>query len=141
MAQRPQLTASQRLAIATFRLKRAGLPKLNRVEWEAMYGGRSSPEEDELLLICDHMITNPHRMAEGPSDWYLHHALQKLVTIVAKPPPRRKSEKVAELVDQLMDAGIPIAEARKQVAASQKKTIEAVKQAHLRYGRKRDISR
>jgi hypothetical protein len=135
MAGRQQTTASQRLANAAKRFKQA----VARNQWKATHQGKPPPGPRELIRVCQDLVANPHKIG-GAWDWEIRHALQGFL---AKTPLRRpNSKEVAEWVDLFVEDGLSLAEARKEAAGFLKKSVEAVKQAHLRHGRKkRDKSR
>ena len=114
-------------------------PKTPSLEqWKVRRRNWLSPPPYEVRLICRFLVAHPNLIVEERWHWYIYHALLSLIANM-KPP---KPEEVAKLVDILMDIGVPVADARMQVARSLKKSIEAVKQSHLRHRRaKRDKSR
>jgi hypothetical protein len=136
--QLPPLSPPQRLAIATARFDRARARKLTLEEWKAMYRRRPPPMGPDLYLTCHSLVLNPQRI-EGRNAWDIYHALQRL--LAETPWPKFTAKEVAQLVDQLVENGVPLAGAREQTAKFLKKTTEAVKQSHIRFGRmKRDKS-
>ena len=126
------LTHSRRLSIAAKVFEQAIPPRRTREEWEAAHQGRKRPSRSELFYFSLHLIENPHRI-EGPYDWELYHLLQEVVA--NHPWHRLSSKEVAEMVDRLIDDGMPLAQARKSVADRLKKEPLAVKVAHVRHGK------
>ena len=103
-------------------------------EWNRRQVDMSPPTEQDLRNIGLFLLDNPELIG-GPYDFYIYLALKSLVSKIPNRPFRPKE--MAALVDMLVDAGMPLSKARQEIADRSRKTIEAVKQAHLRHGRKK----
>ncbi len=108
-------------------------------EWNRRHKGEPQPTEQDLRNLGVYLIDNPELIG-GRYDYYIWLALKCLVKKIPDRPFRPKV--TAAMVDMFVDAGVLLGDARQKVADRSKKTVEAVKQAHLRHGkRKRDKPR
>jgi hypothetical protein len=110
-------------------------------EWNRREADMFPPTEQDLRNICLFLLDKPELIGSGgPYAFYIYLALKSLVAKIPNRPFEPKQ--MAALVDMLVDVGMPLSKARQEIADRSKKTTEAVKQAHLRYGkRKRDKTR
>jgi hypothetical protein len=108
--------------------------------WNKRHPSRPPPTEQDLRNFGVFLTDNPERIEEV-DPFYVYHAFKWLVEKIPNRPFRPKV--MAALVDALVDAGMPLGEARQEVSDRSGKSVETVKQAHLRHGkkRKRDKSR
>jgi hypothetical protein len=102
-------------------------------DWNKRHEGRPPPTEQELRNLSV-FLTDNLELIEGAYAYYIYLALKCLVNKIPHRPFRPKV--MAALVDMLLDAGVPLADARREIAQRSRKTVEAVKQAHLRYGKR-----
>jgi hypothetical protein len=110
-------------------------------EWNRRLGDRM-PTSRELRFHCKFLLNRPH-LIEGPYAPSIFLILQ--LWFKKTPPPKRPdpAAQIGELVDWVIDTEkIQPGIARQKVADAFKMTVEAVKQAHIRYRRAmRDKSR
>ena len=104
---------------------------------------KEKPKTRELRRICLLVMINPD-LIDGPYAPYIYLILQQW--LAKTPPPKRpySAKEIAEFVDLVIDTEAPPSKALayQKVAEAFRMTVEAVKQAHLRQGkRKRGKSR
>jgi hypothetical protein len=102
--------------------------------WRALHGDRPQLSDQRLRAMCIMLTSNPHRI-EGRYDYEIYRVLERFLQVVPF-QHRLTPREVAALVDQSVDLGWPLGEARQRVADACERTVPAVRQAHLRYGKK-----
>jgi hypothetical protein len=103
---------------------------------------KNKPTKTRLQNAWIFLVQNPDLIQKPNYSVYIYHGLQSLVKKL--PRGRRPSqEDIATLVDLCVSGGMSLGEARQFVAdsLSPKKSVEAVKEAHLRERRRRNKSR
>jgi len=129
MAKRTRESSSSELESAQEPTKKQVLEKWSKVLKE------DKPTKLQLLITCDELLDSPH-LIQGPLAPYIYLILQNWRTTAKFPKLGNTGKEVANLVDYFHKPGMRLATARKSVAELLGRTEEAVKQAHLRYGRR-----
>jgi hypothetical protein len=110
-------------------------------EWNSIL--KEKPNTRELRRICLLQMINPDLIG-GPYAPHNYLILQRWLATTRLPKHPFSAKEIAEFVDLVIDTETPPskAQAYQKVAEAFEMTVEAVKQAHLRHGkRKRDKSR
>jgi uncharacterized protein YoaH (UPF0181 family) len=103
---------------------------------------KNKPTKIRLQNALIFLVQNPELIQEPHYSVYIYHGLRSLVKKM--PRGRRPSqEDIAELVDLCVSGGMSLGKARQFVADSlrPRKSVEAVKEAHLRENRRHNKSR
>ncbi len=96
----------------------------------------NSPGRSALREICLFLLNNPDKISQRAM---APHIFKVLRQFVADNPPRSSSSKaIALMVDWYVNGGdgMELTEARRCVAKSTGKSLDAVKRAHNRFGSK-----
>jgi hypothetical protein len=101
--------------------------------WHALHGHRPQLTDRELRAIALSLTIDPYQIG-GEHDWEIYLLAKRFLEAVPY-QSRLTPRELAALIDKEVDLGWPLGEARQRVADACGRTVPAVRQAHLRYGK------